>query len=123
GMFDEDYFIYFEDADLCYRMARAGWHCLLVPSARVEHVGASSDAGRSFWRAYYYTRNRLLFFLRYLHGFAAIPALFAIYGHLARHAIVLPFRGEDGRKQLKAEYIGLRDYLSHKLGKSEIFSE
>jgi GT2 family glycosyltransferase len=119
GLFDEDYFIYFEDTDLSYRMARAGWHCLLVPNARVEHVGTSTDGGKTSWRAYYYTRNRLLFFLRYQHGFTALPALVAIYGHLFRHAMVLPFRGDHGRQQLKAEYMGLRDYHSRRLGKCE----
>ncbi len=119
GMFDEDYFLYFEDTDLCYRLCRSGWQCLLVPAARIEHVGGGSTEGeRSFWRAYYYTRNRLLFFLRHLHGIAALPALIAIGGHLARHALVLPFRGSHGRKQLKAEYLGLRDYLLKRLGKA-----
>lgn len=123
GLFDEDYFIYFEDTDLSYRMARAGWHCILVATARVEHVGTSGESGKASWRAYYYTRNRMLFFLRYLHGFTALPALFAIYGHLFRHALVLPFRGENGRQQLRAEYMGLRDYHSRRLGKCEAISE
>jgi GT2 family glycosyltransferase len=120
GFFDEDYFLYFEDTDICYRLCRAGWHCVLVPGARIEHIGGGSMEGeRSFWRAYYYTRNRLLFFMRHLQGIAALPAVLAIGGHLVRHAMVLPFRGEDGRKQLRAEYLGLRDYLTHRLGKAK----
>jgi len=39
GGFDPGYFMYFEDVDLCDRLARAGWSCVYVPSAVVEHTG------------------------------------------------------------------------------------
>lgn len=120
GYFDEDYFLYFEDTDLCHRICLSNWKCLLVPAAKVEHVGGASTEGkRRFWRAYYYTRNRLLFFRRYQKGPAGWPAHIHIAGHLLRHAIVLPFRGELGRKQLRAEYLGLRDYITGRLGRAQ----
>ena len=119
GGFDEAYFLYFEDTDLCWRLGQSGWRCLLVPAARVEHVGGGSTEGkRTYWRAYYYTRNRLIFFLRYLKGLGRLPALFFIAGHLVRHTLVLPFRGQSGRYQLKAELLGLSDYLGKRLGKA-----
>ncbi len=39
GGFDPRYFMYFEDVDLCDRLARAGWSSVYVPSAVVEHSG------------------------------------------------------------------------------------
>jgi len=39
GGFDPHYFMYFEDVDLCDRLARAGWSAVYVPSAVVEHTG------------------------------------------------------------------------------------
>ncbi len=39
GGFDSTYFMYFEDVDLCDRLARAGWRSVYVPSAVVEHTG------------------------------------------------------------------------------------
>jgi len=45
GGFDEGYFMYFEDADLCRRAAAAGWPIRYVPSAVVEHVGGASAPG------------------------------------------------------------------------------
>ena len=37
GGFDEGFFLYGEDIDLCYRAWRAGWTCWYVPAAVVEH--------------------------------------------------------------------------------------
>lgn len=46
GGFDEDYFLYFEDVDLCLRLRRAGWHLAEAPDARAVHVkGGSQPAG------------------------------------------------------------------------------
>jgi len=37
GLFDEDYFLYFEDSEFSRRARRAGWQIELVPAARVRH--------------------------------------------------------------------------------------
>ena len=43
GLMDEDYFLYFEETDLCLAAKRAGWPTWYVPSSRVVHlVGQSS---------------------------------------------------------------------------------
>ena len=42
GLLDEDYFIYSEEVDLCYRIQRAGWHLYWVPTAEVVHFGGQS---------------------------------------------------------------------------------
>jgi GT2 family glycosyltransferase len=42
GFLDEDYFIYAEEIDLCYRIQRAGWHLYWVPQAEVVHFGGQS---------------------------------------------------------------------------------
>ncbi len=45
GRFDEHYFMYFEDADLCRRATRAGWPIRYLPAAVVDHVGGASAPG------------------------------------------------------------------------------
>jgi len=42
GYLDEDYFIYSEEIDLCFRMQRAGWRLFWVPEAEVVHFGGQS---------------------------------------------------------------------------------
>lgn len=68
GPFDEDFFMYYEEVDLCLRMRRAGYRVLCVADAKVRHIGGASakkvggamtgvGAQLSVWRA----RSRLLF--------------------------------------------------------------
>jgi N-acetylglucosaminyl-diphospho-decaprenol L-rhamnosyltransferase len=42
--FDDDFFMYFEDVDLGYRLDRAGWKNIYQPAAEVLHTGAHSTA-------------------------------------------------------------------------------
>ena len=60
GGFDEAYFMYAEDVDLCWRLWRAGWRVGYEPAARVVHAGGAStdhapyrmilEHHRSLWR-------------------------------------------------------------------------
>ena len=44
GGFDESFFMYLEDVDLCWRLERAGWRVGYVPAAEVTHLqGRSTD--------------------------------------------------------------------------------
>jgi GT2 family glycosyltransferase len=42
GLFDETFFLYFEETDLCRRMKGAGWKIAFVRASRVEHVEGGS---------------------------------------------------------------------------------
>lgn len=44
GGFDEEYFMYFEDVDLGYRLQKAGWDRVYLPEASVVHAGALSTS-------------------------------------------------------------------------------
>jgi GT2 family glycosyltransferase len=42
GGLDENYFLYFEEPDFCYRAKRAGFSTWYVPASRVMHIGGQS---------------------------------------------------------------------------------
>jgi N-acetylglucosaminyl-diphospho-decaprenol L-rhamnosyltransferase len=57
GLFDEGYWMYMEDLDLCYRFARAGWVTWFAPEVTVIHIKAgTSGRNRTFRlnRAFHY---------------------------------------------------------------------
>ncbi|MBW3651462.1 MAG: glycosyltransferase family 2 protein [Actinobacteria bacterium] len=60
GMFDDRYFLYYEDLDLAWRGRRCGWRYRYVPESVVRHVhSATSDEGSKLF-AFHNERNRLL---------------------------------------------------------------
>lgn len=118
GLFDERFFLYFEDVDLGYRLKQAGYDLILVETV-VEHEGnASTPGGLSLWRNYYHTRNRLLFFSKHCPKALLPIAYLAIFSHFLKHCLTLPLRGKKGRAKLYAEWLGLKDFLSGKFGRA-----
>jgi GT2 family glycosyltransferase len=64
GGFDEDYFSYFEDVDLGFRLRLMGAKSLYVPDAVVQHVGSASTGKRSNFSVYYGYRNMIWTFIK-----------------------------------------------------------
>jgi len=64
GGFDEDYFSYFEDVDLGFRLRLSGKKCLYVPHAVVHHVGSASTGKRSDFSVYYGYRNLIWTYIK-----------------------------------------------------------
>jgi hypothetical protein len=86
GLFDEDYFLYFEEADFALQAHRKGWECWYVPASRVMHVLSAATQvleGRNrrpwYWfqsRNHYFRKNhgelyRLLANVIWTLGFAS----------------------------------------------------
>jgi GT2 family glycosyltransferase len=42
GLFDEGFYFWYEDADLCYRLKEAGWKVCYLAESEVLHWGSSS---------------------------------------------------------------------------------
>ena len=66
GMFDEDFFMFSEEVDWCYRFRAAGWKVLFHPEAEFVHVGGASHGGKLYREN---VRGHLRFFAKH-HGLA-----------------------------------------------------
>jgi len=44
GGFDEDFFLYGEEADFCFRLKKAGWNVVFLPSAQIIHMRGGSPS-------------------------------------------------------------------------------
>ena len=65
GLFDERFFLYYEDTDLSWRGQRRGWRYLYVPPAVTRHLHAASSGGEgTALFQHYVERNRLYMLVR-----------------------------------------------------------
>lgn len=65
GLFDEGFFMYYEDIDWCLRAKRAGWQVHYVPDAQVVHF-YQRDSARGVNRLlFYHTRSIARLFLKH----------------------------------------------------------
>jgi len=104
GLFDDKYFLYYEDSDLSIRARRKDFKIMYVSGSIIWHKNAGSAGGSgSVLQDYYITRNRLLFGFKFA-GFRSKLALF-------RESLSLFLRGRQWQKR------GVIDFYLGKLGK------
>jgi len=109
GGFDEDFFCYFEDVDLGFRLRLAGFASVSVPDAVVDHVGSASSGGkRSEFAAYHGHRNLVWCFLKNMPRPLFILLLPAHFIQFILVGLVFWARGQ-GRVFAKAKWHALKN--------------
>lgn len=110
GLFDEGFFLYYDEVELMWRLRKAGWAVATEPKSRVRHVGGAatgvhSSNGRSLHRnPLYLYRSRTRFFglsrgrLMTVAAFAAWMAGNTVWK--ARRLLRLADRGRDAKHEL-----------------------
>lgn len=85
GAWDENYFMYCEDVDLCWRLKAAGWERWYVPAALIEHhIGASSDWAQGAMIRQHHGSMLRFYFKNYAKGAGVLLAPLAVAGIGAR---------------------------------------
>ena len=64
GLFDEGYFLYYEDVDLCLRARRAGYRVVYIPAAWLTHLESATTVKGSTAYLEHFTRGRWRFILK-----------------------------------------------------------
>ena len=105
GLFDRDFFTYYEDADLSWRLRSAGYRLRYEPSSVVRHAHAASSVAWSPSFVFHAARNRILMIVKnggLLQFLRAYRAELARIVQLLRNR--LPGRPRDGRtEELESE--------------------
>ncbi len=110
GLFDERYFLYYEDADLSVRLNKAGLLIYYVPAAMIYHFNSVSSGGPgNKLHDYFLTRNQMLF------GFAHASMRSKIA--LIKQSIRLLFTGRYYQRR------AIIDFYLHRLGKGTFFTK
>jgi N-acetylglucosaminyl-diphospho-decaprenol L-rhamnosyltransferase len=91
GFFDEDYFLFSEEVDWCWRFREAGWKVLFFPGAEVAHVATASYNPKLFNEL---VRGHLRFFAKHRGAGAAERARRLLLVALRLRGFM--FRGERG---------------------------
>jgi N-acetylglucosaminyl-diphospho-decaprenol L-rhamnosyltransferase len=68
GRFDAGYFMYFEEMDLCLRLARKGWRVVYDPGAEVTHILGGSTRSAPYRKVWNHHRSALRFYRRRYAG-------------------------------------------------------
>jgi hypothetical protein len=108
GDLDERFFMYWEDADICWRLRQGGWEVIYDPRVRVVHqVGASSD--RAVLRSTVeFHRSAYRFHRKHLTGHAAHPLNLVAAAGLTARALVLMATRSTARLLASARSGGAR---------------
>jgi GT2 family glycosyltransferase len=81
GAWDEEYFMYCEDVDLCYRLKEKGWERWYIPAAHITHrIGASSDWAQGAMIRQHHGSMLRFYFKHYAKGWGVLGAPLAVAG-------------------------------------------
>lgn len=92
GGFDPDFFLYFEETELAWRMRKAGWKMAVLPSVKIVHeegtAGSNKRTAFSAFRYRHYLQGRQIFY-RKAHGvvYAVLAVVFDFIATLVRGLI------------------------------------
>ena len=115
GFFDERFYIYYEETDLCLRAKKLGWQVFFIPDAEVVHVGGASSKTRKDQQFDTGAGQVVKFRMRsewlYYRKNSGLPAVLANSGveigwHILRYTInLLPGRQYAAEKRLQSKSI------------------
>jgi len=94
GPFDEEFFLFSEETDWCYRLREAGWQSFFYPGAEVVHVGGASWRAESATLFTEQVRGHLRFLAKHQGRIAAERGRRVLLAGLRLRSLI--FRGERG---------------------------
>lgn len=111
GLFDDDYFIYYDEADFCMRARQEGYIIEFVSQAHVFHAFSGTISLGSPFQHYYTTRNHYLFVEK------RAPFSVKLREWLRTPKTIWEFMNSENAHHKKYSLLGIRDYYLRRFGK------
>jgi len=102
GGFDERFFLYFEDIDLCVRLRAAGGRLFFVPAARVFHEGGATTGTRPAACRFEYRKSQMTFYRKHASRGSLRLLRACLRTNLGFQKLIGRFRGGEGRSRWAA---------------------
>lgn len=99
GLLDEDYFMYSEEVDLCWRLKAKGWGVFYHPEAQVVHFEGKSSEQVLAFKHRQFQRSKVLFFRKHHSLWAAEALRLFILLHYLYQLLVEGAKGILGHKR------------------------
>ena len=97
GVFDDaSYFMYWEDADLCFRAAQKGWRLAVAEKSRILHKESASFKDNHHLLVRYFNQSAVMFFCKF-YRFCIIPAFIGLSGRTIKRII---YKDDKGLKEI-----------------------
>lgn len=103
GGFDENFFIYFEDIDLCRRIRAAGWRLIFDPRVQVQHEGGATTAPKPRSSRLEYRCSQILFYDKHASAVSRSLLKTSLRASLAWMSARGDFRDPEG-KEIRRRY-------------------
>jgi len=122
GGFREDFFMYYEDADLCRKVIEQGYTVNVLPSETVLHRVASGSGGELSKLALYFSeRNRIILSRDMLSP--PMRALFLFYKSAVLLVLSMKFLLWQGPELVPCIWRGFFDGLCGRIGYSDVIGK
>lgn len=72
--FDPDFFLYYEETEFQWRLAKAGYDRRILPTAKLMHICGTTDHKLSSWKIEIFEKSRIIFFSKVYGLFGEIIA-------------------------------------------------
>jgi len=121
GGFDPEYFMYYEESDLCKRVATLGYSAHYVPEARVLHLISQSSRAHPWWFFRILRQSRSVYARKHMTPVARVSMAFIVHAAYAMRIVLYPLIGLVkprfrliGRNMLKSYLHFDSPYTTHK---------
>ena len=115
GFFDDNFFLYVEDADLCYRTTHSGYKIIVTHHSRIFHkVSNSTKENLALLPLYYVTRNRLYFAKKNFSYVYFLTFTYLLFAMMTK-SVTWFISGE--KKNVQIVYKAFKDFFKGKMNK------